>query len=344
MSNTRVMIDRPMGRARAVATLGCAVLLHPWSLSYADDDQQPSLLLGGGAASPPAAVALDPKLPSGSRVPDEPRPVISNAGVCGLHQAVCVHSDSSLSPALVGAYLHALEQASARLVQALGLPSPLPDAGGPTTGLDLYLAPDAPLDVAVTPDPALTARDQRSAFCRARPSRTELERQAALCVGEALLWAVDAAETPFVRRAIAAYLWSLSGAPSPRDLDSYDTLQANPQLSLAARDAAPEAPAAALLFRYADLRLGSAEPGLLPVAMAALARGETEAGAPRWHNEPDVFDVLRQACATSNQRFEDFMLGFAVDRAFLGSRDNGRHNPQLAWLGDAGRVRFDWAL
>ena len=88
----------------------------------------------------------------------------------------------------------------------------------------------------------------------------------------------------------------------------------------------------------------SAQPGLLPVALAQLARVDTPPGQLRWQNEPDLVDVLRRAFDRSSLGFGDFMLGFAVERAFLGTRDNGSHHPELAGLGDAGRVRFDWVL
>jgi hypothetical protein len=125
---------------------------------------------------------------------------------------------------------------------------------------------------------------------------------------------------------------------------AFDTIQANPQLAVAARDDAPGSPGAALLFDHVDRRLAAGAPGRLPVALAQLARGDTPPGALRYHDEPDVIDVLRRALAAPSARFEDFMLGFAVERAFLGTRDDGRHHPELVWLGDAGRVRFDWLL
>jgi hypothetical protein len=306
---------------------------------------QPSLLLGGGAASAPTSVALDPSLPSGARVPVEARPGALLAVACGLHEPVCVHHDGRVSAALAQAYVRAMAQAWRHLVRALGLPAPLPDmALGPSPGLDLYLSAAEPLDVRVLPDAALGDETRRSAFCRARPSRGELQRQATLCVAEALLLGVDAGETPFLRRAIAAYLWSLVGAPTGRDLAAVDTLQANPQLSIAGREATRESDGALLFFEYIDARLGAAEPGSLPVALAQLSRSATPSGLPRYANEPDLIDVLRRAFSESSSGFEDFMLGFAVERAFVGARDDGRHHPTLAWLGDAGRVRFDWVL
>lgn len=326
------------------------MLLGPSSTSRAEQHTQrwgpqPSLLLGGGAASAPTNETLDPRLPSGAAVPIEARPAALSEVSCGLGAPVCVHHDARVAGELAQAYVRAMEQAWRDLVDALGLPAPLPDVAlGPSTGLDLYLSAAAPLDVRVLPDAALADEARRSAFCRARPSRAELRRQATLCVAEALLLGVDAAETPFLRRAIAAYLWSLVGTPTGRDLAAVDLLQANPQLSIAGRDAASESAGALLFFEYVDARLGAGEPGLLPVALAQLARSASPPGLPRYRNEPDAIDVLRRAFAESSSGFEDFMLGFAVERAFVGARDDGRHHPALAWLGDAGRVRFDWVL
>jgi hypothetical protein len=258
---------------------------------------------------------------------------------------VCLHHDARVPPELGQLYVRALEDAWRDLVRALGLPAPLPDmALGPNPGLDLYLSASAPLDVQVSPDAALGDQTRRSAFCRARPSRSEARRQAAQCVAEALLLGVDAGETPFLRRAIGAYLWSLVGAPTGRDLTAVDALQANPQLSIAGREARAESAGALLFFEYVDARLGAGERGVLPVALAQLSRSATEPGSARYANEPDLIDVLRQAFSETGSGFEDFMLGFAVERAFVGARDDGRHHPALAWLGDAGRVRFDWVL
>lgn len=250
--------------------------------------------------------------------------------------------EAGLEPTLVLAYVDALEAARVQLVEVLGLPAPVPDAAlGPTPGLDLYLLPDAPLEVDISADPALG--DRRSGFCRARPSRAETRRQALTCVASAILLGLDAAETPFVRRAIATHLWHLLGTPSPLDLNAADELQANPQLGLAARDASPSATGAALLFDYLDARLAAGDAGRLGPALVQLSRGATAPGARLWNNEPDVFDVLRGALG-SVQRFDDVMLDFAIERAFMGARDDGRHRPELSWLGPAGRVRFDWVI
>lgn len=250
-----------------------------------------------------------------------------------------------LQPALARTYVDALEEARRQLVDVLGLPPPLPDVGlGPSPALDLYLLADGPSEVEVGADPGPALDDRRSGFCRARPSSSEARRQAMTCLANAILLGLDAAEAPFVRQAIASHLWHSLGTPSPLDLDAVDTVQANPQLGLAARDVSPVGPGAALLFGYLDARFRAGAAGQLAPALVQLSRGATSPGALRWNNEPDVFDVLRVALVGSGVRFDDVMLDFAVERAFLGARDDGRHRPELGWLGDAGRVRFDWVL
>jgi hypothetical protein len=342
------MIVRPILRCVLVLAATLAMLaatLAAASRAAAEPRARPGLLLGGAAATPAPDVMRDPRLPSGARLGPASRPTSHVSVACGLSEPVCVLHEVALEPGLARTYVNALEEARRQLVDVLGLPPPLPDVGlGPSPALDLYLLGDAPLEVDVGMDPGPPLDDRRSGFCRARPSRAEARRQAMRCLAGAILLRLDAAEAPFVRQAIAAHLWHSLGAPSPLDLDAIDTLQANPQLGLAARDAAPIATGAALLFDYLDARFGAGPVGLLGPALVQLSRGATPAGAPRWNNEPDVFDVLRAAVASSGVRFEDVMLDFAVERAFLGDRDDGRHRPELDWLGPAGRVRFDWVL
>lgn len=305
----------------------------------------PSTLLGGGFSAPAPALDLDPRLPTGARVESEPRPTGLAHVSCGLREPVCVHHDASVDAELAGAYLTALETAHAQLVGALSLPPPLPDPGlGPTSGLDLYLSPEQPADFFVVPDPRWQALESTSGHCRARPSHAQYRRQAGWCVAEALLLGVDAGETPHLRRALAAYLWSALGHASLAELEAIDTVQANPHLGLAGRDLEPESAGASLLFHHLDRHLRAGTIGALPVALGMLSRGSTPLGAPRWNNEPDAIDVLRQAFDGGRESFHDFMLDFAVERAFLGSRDAGPSHPELLWLGDAAPVRFEWAL
>jgi hypothetical protein len=305
---------------------------------------RPGVLLGGGDAPAKVDPTLDPLLPTGARMQEQPRPPKPALSYCGLREPVCVHAANGVSSELAQRYLDALEDARARFVGALGLPPPLNDAWGPTPGLDLYLLPDAPSAFVVVADARWLATDRTSGHCRARPVPDELRRQASLCVAEAILLGLDAAETPHLRRAIAAYLWNATGGTSNADWLAIDDWQSNPQLALAGREVAPDSAGAALFLRYLDRRLGANRLGNLPAALVQMSRTDTPAGHSQWNNEPDSIDVLRRAFADSPESFEDFLLNFAVARAFLGSRDNGHNDPILLWLGDAGRVRFDWNI
>jgi hypothetical protein len=342
------MIARPILRCLlALAARSLLALTLPLAASpaRAEPRSRPGLLLGGSAAAPAPSVTRDPRLPSGARARPASRPTAHVSVACGLAEPVCVLHEVQLEPVLVRTYVDALEAARRQLVDVLGLPPPLPDVGlGPSPALDLYLLADAPMEVEVSSDPGPALDDRRSGFCRARPSRNEARRQAMTCLAHVIQLGLDAAEAPFVRQAIASHVWHALGTPSPLDLDAIDTVQANPQLGLAARDVSPVGPGAALLFDYLDTRFGAGVAGRLAPALVQLSRSATPPGALRWSNEPDVFDVLRTALASSGVRFDDVMLDFAVERAFLGSRDDGQHRRELGWLGDAGRVRFDWVL
>ena len=70
----------------------------------------------------------------------------------------------------------------------------------------------------------------------------------------------------------------------------------------------------------------------------------TPAKALNWRDEPDVFDMLRRLLPGRKQQLGDALLDFAVARAFLGSRSDGRHLPETAHFGDLARVRFEWSI
>src|SRR5262249_12969847 len=81
-------------------------------------------------------------------------------------------------------------------------------------------------------------------------------------------------------------------------------------------------------------------PGAIILAAWALHPTMTPIGATRWANEPDTFDVLRatfKGALSSGSTVHDLWLDFAVARAFLGSSDDGVHQPELRTLGDAAR-------
>jgi hypothetical protein len=278
--------------------------------------------------------------------------------------------DQALDDALIQ-----LEDAYRDLVDVLGLPAPVLATGGGGTGnLDLYLVEgrvggftqgsDEPLrvqrDVALRgggetdetdkTDGGTDGFDSAAAYCLAGSDATSAparrpnnyERAATLCVGEAIAWRLAPSETPFVRRAYATHLWHVVGAPDERDFEGIDELQANPQRAVVDSERNDAAEASSLFLEYLSYRVESISGYRLPTAVMSLSGSSTEAGAWRWNNEPDIFDVLRAS-------FQDvgtpkLLLDFAVARAFLGDRDDGTQMPPLRWSGSFGRVRFDWHL
>jgi hypothetical protein len=331
---------------RVLAVLAALGVLSPQLRADPEPqtDLRPSVLLGGAVEpAPKVAAPIDPRLPTGSRMKSAARPTGFSRSACGLQQPVCAHADPTSAP-LLPAYVAALEDAYAQIVGALGLPRPLPDAAGPDSGLDLYLQAPEQDEIEVVSELRSLGSDRSSAFCRARPQTAEARRQASLCVAEAALLGLDAAETPYLRRAIAAYLWQTLGGASNADLLAIDRYQANPQLSTMGRERSPESAGAALFVHYLDRRLRAGRRGILPAAIVQMSRSDAPSTGLEWNNEPDSLDVLRRAFSGSKESFDDFLLNFAVWRAFLGSRDDGSNAPELLWLGDAGRVRFEWSL
>lgn len=235
------------------------------------------------------------------------------------------------------ATLAELERAWLGLTSDLRLPPPLGT-------LDLYLEEsDAELNVAHDM-PELGRFDRARAFCTlGREASSELRRSATLCVGEAIAFALDPAETPHLRRAYAAYLWHLVGNPTNRDLSTIDDVQANPQLAVATRERTAWSEGAAIFFAYLEAAKSDGRPGSLATSLIASSVGTTEPRSLLWNNSPDMFDVLRHTLPTP-RAYAETMIDFAVSRAFLGDRDDGGHFVESSWLGSFGRVRFDWEI
>jgi hypothetical protein len=166
-------------------------------------------------------------------------------------------------------------------------------------------------------------------------------------VGEAIAARLDAATTPDVRRSYATHLWWATAAnvPTPSDLTAIDDAQAHPERPLVARERSPHSEGSgALFFEYLDGHRGRGRVGWVTTASLAAAAGFSRGEISRWHNEPDVFDVLRHTLDEKTGKLARLIGDFAVARAFLGTRDDGTHWPRLGWLGGAGAVRFDWHL
>ncbi|HVU03108.1 MAG TPA: hypothetical protein VHE30_15210 [Polyangiaceae bacterium] len=301
--------------------------------------------LGPNAPRPPAP--LDDAIPKGAEVVTPARPKTGpEPPACSLRYAACVHRAAGVAPGTVLDWVRALDTAFDRLEGALRLPPPLPDWDrGGTPGLDVYLAPGAPdLDVSIDATDVGVATDRASAFCVASATGVAVERRATLCLAEAVLLRLDGSETPFVRRALATSLWLATGSPTSDDVRAFDDVQAHPERGVLARDRSDASEGSALLFEYLDAAKGRGEPCGASLATYSLsAKTESPAGR-RFLNEPDVADVLRATFGPTPTDTARFFSDFAVARAFTGSRDAEGLLPTLAFLGDLGRVRFEWSI
>lgn len=304
--------------------------------------------------APPAPAVLDARLPTGAERASATRPAPAASPTCSLQRPVCVHTASGVTGTLALALLSALEQAYERLVLVSGLPSPLADRGlGGSDALDLYLTHDATgvaPELSVSPDWALAAAafDEAPGFCvlslPPRASPDQLERWATLCVAEVVQLRLDASEAPHTRRAVATHWWQMLGRPTPDDFRAFDDMQAQPERGYARREQDGSSAGAALFFEYLEQTRSNAAPAVLSASLVALSAGKSDPASARWHNEPDWLDVFRHSFREDRPSIAGALADFAVARAFLGTRDDGRHVPSLAWLGDFGRVRFDWVL
>jgi len=337
------------GRTRIGIALGWAVtVLFAASNVRADSRirRDPPLLFGGGPHTIRPPVEIDPQLPTGTLVAAQRERPHSAGAACSARLPVCVQRGSASSPALALSALQALEQAYERIVGASRLPAPIPDDGhGGSDALDWYLTGDGG-ELATERDAlSLDTLDRAAAFCLSGESddALSLERSASLCVGEAIAKRLDPGETPAIQRAFANELWWLTGGIGSLDVQAVDDAQAHPERALAARSAEPNA-AATLLFEFLEKARSSQTPGGLVTSLLAAAASSTPAGAYQWHNEPDVFDVLRHSLDEDTGKLATLFGDYAVSRSFLGDRDDGTHPPFLEWAGAFGRPRYDWTI
>jgi hypothetical protein len=308
--------------------------------------RDPPLLFGAGPHVVRPPVEIDPLLPTGATfAAQRERPRSLEAGCSGRYP-VCVQRGPGVSAAQASRALTALELGYERVVEALRTPEPLADDGhGGSDALDWYLVPNA-AQVAVERDSlGLGGLDRAAAFCVSSGSDDDLlaERDATLCVAEAIAKRLDPGETPGVARAFATELWWLTGRVSALDVQLVDDAQAHPERALAGRSA-PANGAAALLLDFLEQARSSQGVGELATSLLSAAASSTQAGAFEWNNEPDVFDVLRHTLDEDTAKVGTLFGDYAVSRAFLGDRDDGSHAPFAEWAGAFGRPRYDWTI
>ncbi len=307
--------------------------------------RDPPLLFGAGPHQIRPPVALDPDLPTGSPFAAEIERPRGSSAACSAGLPVCVERGSGVSGEQALAALHSLELAYERVVQALALPAPLSDDGqGGSDALDWYL--DARQSELLVERDAmqLSALDSAAAFCVGGALDPQLmERDATLCVGQAIAKRLDPAETPALQRAFATELWWITGRITSLDVQEVDDAQAHPERAVAGRSARPSA-AAPLLLDFLEQARSSQDSAGLIGALFSASVGTKAVGAFEWNNEPDVFDVLRHSLDEDTAKMASLLGDYAVSRAFLGDRDDGTHPPYEAWAGAFGRARYDWVL
>jgi len=307
--------------------------------------RDPPLLFGVGPHAIRPPVEIDPLLPKGSRFAARHERPHSIGAACSARLPLCVQRGPNSSAEQALSALPAFELAYERVVGALNLPAPLPDDGqGGSDALDWYLNEAAELS-AERDALVLGAFDRAAAFCSggASDDSLTLERNATLCVGEAIAKRLDPGEAPAIQRAFASELWWITGRVGSVDVQAVDDAQAHPERALASRSGEPNA-AATLLFEFLESARSSQAPAGLVTSLLAAAASSTPGGAFEWNNEPDVFDVLRHSLDEDTGKTATLFGEYAVSRVFLGDRDDGTHPPFLEWAGAFARPRYDWTI
>ena len=306
----------------------------------------PPLLFGAGPHVPRAPISIDPALPTGPDFAAALERPHSAGAACSERVPVCVEPGPNVSGADALRALAALEGAYQRVVQALALPAPLPDDGhGGSDALDWYL--DAERSELASERDAVGSGgfDRAAAFCVSAASSDEwlLQRDATLCVGEAIAKRLAVGESAALQRAFATELWWITGRITSLDVQAIDDAQAHPERALAGRSSASSA-GAALLLDFMERARSSQPSAALTASLFTAAADNTSGGAFQWQDEPDVFDVLRHSLDEDSAKLASLFGQYAVSRAFLGDRNDGTHPPFGEWMGAFARPHYDWVI
>lgn len=308
---------------------------------------QPSA--SGAPASPPAAEV--PAAPAWVPWPHgRPffSPVERPAGLplrlCSFSAPVCVHAANADGAAAL-AVLKEAEGAHHFMKWQARLPDPEGDgqAGG-SFAADLYLVPlGGPSYRVGFETPARFPRDRAPVFALLDRSLQGCARSSAVysAVATAHLAAIDGGEAGASFSSTAAYLaMEGSGCRGPA-LDAIDLAQSRPDQPLLPPGEVDDPRGSPLLPWWLDATLGGGAPGALITGLWYKSQQATRADFPRFRNVPDLMTVIGNIAQGRERKLDEFLLDLAVTRAFLGERDDGQHFPEAAWLGAAGRVRFE---
>jgi hypothetical protein len=283
---------------------------------------------------------------SGRRVvPPRERPEAETPVVgCSHTRPVCVHAGASVADEHLAEALGAAE-AAMKTFDAMGLPRPLPDgARGGSPAFDVYLVPgERSLETSFDLDVGL-GFDRASAFAivspPARPGTCEMADAVTRAVAHGITMGLDAGADEGAAAMFSAYLSVTGGTCEVGALQAVDEFQRSPERAIAMG-----AGDGAFLFPwYLDHTFGHGPSGTVMAGLLSIAVQRTPPGSWDWGSEPDVYDALRASLKPRGKTLDGVLLEFALARAFVGSRSDGAHLPDVDRFGDLGRVRFEWSL
>lgn len=333
------------------ALVGATLTLAP--LVSACGTRLPDFVPSDPAPSASASAAPAPAPPGDEDWPrgrpffaGPPRPAEGSPRFCSPRRPLCVHARSPAEGPAALAALAEAERAYDALRAGPGLPPPAPDgeAGG-SPAFDVYLSETGQSTYRLGCEtPSAAPYDRCAAFglldgrlAEGCYRRTALHRLVAL----AMLAGVDAGETGGLFAASASYLaLATTGCLGPL-LPAVDRAQARPERALLSPGPPDEPNASPLLPWYLENVYGGGAPGSFVHALWQLGPQATPPRATRYHNAHDAYATLGALARHRGSDLGELLLDVAVDRAFFGDRDDGRHAPGFGALGPFGRVRFD---
>ena len=303
-----------------------------------------NLLLGSDP--PPRRVPpVDSALPTGPLWESAEGPTSTLPLLCSFRYPLCVEVTNGDASWLALEVLDALETAYERTVLALRLPPPAFGLG-PGVRAIVEDSTDLTAGVSVMPLPlGIRYFDSASALCQLGVRRgVALERAATLCIGEAIALGLDPGMNPHLRRAYATHLWWLVGHPTDEDFEGLAALQQSPGAAVFGGQRSPRSEGAAHIFEYLNHHFSRSASADVSTALLSRAGSHTERPATRWHNEPDVVDILRLSLEDTRDSWPKLLGDLARTRALLGLWD-ARSRP-AGFFGDTSLVRahFDWRI
>jgi hypothetical protein len=242
--------------------------------------------------------------------------------------------------------LRDLEHVAWRLHHLYRWPRPRRDAlRGGTDAFDVYLAPTPPPFHVVAPDdPDIWEDlDRTSAFAIVAPGLPDACFRSAILAeayARASMFDIDAGAQEGTANATAAFVASRAVHCPVSWLADLDDAQAAPQLAVS--NTALGGGRGAVLFPWflQDTRGFAGSVDLLH-AIWELSAQKSPLEATQYVDEPDLLDVLARLQDDRTATLDALLLEYAIDRAFVGDRDDGLHLPETRYLGAAGAVRFD---